>query len=553
MALNGTGLRAQVSEKNNFEQRSMRNDQPLIQYQQNLQNVKIAVMDGPIDPAEYVVGPGDIYSINVWISPPISFQIPVTPEGSIIVPTVGEIRVAGLHLDEAKERVVATIRKKYISGDVSFVLLTPRMFTVTVKGVVKNEGVVYLQANERVDAAIELANGGGNNLQRAETPSVGRHTSSGNTITMSDTAGSYRKIVIRHKDGTQGSADLEKYFIQRDRRSNPLLREGDIIIVPKKNIERDFIGVYGAVNREGAYEFVPGDSLLSLLKIARGLTALADSNHAEVTRSDENGRSFKTISVNIASIVSKWSQDVPLHRGDRIVVKDRLELSRDYKVHVEGEVQYPGYYPISKDSTTLSEIVEKAGGFKEMASLRGSQLLRNANSSKDIDWERLENARGGTSQEDSLYYRLESEIRLNGELVVTDFVGLFVGKDKSKEVFLQDGDRIIIAARKKTVYVFGQVVQPGHVSFLSDQSYKYYVEKAGGFTEDAVKGDLRVIKAGSKQWLAPNETTIEDGDYLWVPKEPYRPFSYYMQIYSQMFSILATLATLTVLVTQLKK
>ena len=59
--------------------------------QQTSQNIKMAVMDGPVDPKEYIVGPGDIYSVNIWISPPLSLQLPITPEGSVIIPTVGEV------------------------------------------------------------------------------------------------------------------------------------------------------------------------------------------------------------------------------------------------------------------------------------------------------------------------------------------------------------------------------------------------------------------------------------------------------------------------------
>jgi len=91
------------------------------------------------------------------------------------------------------------------------------------------------------------------------------------------------------------------------------------------------------------------------------------------------------------------------------------------------------------------------------------------------------------------------------------------------------------------------------VTFVKGEKYKYYIAKTGGLTDDAVSGDIRIIKGNSKQWLKPDETTVEEGDYIWVPKEPYRPFSYYVQIYSQLFGILGTLGTLTILVLQTKK
>ena len=95
--------------------------------------------------------------MNIWISPPLSLQLPVTPEGSVIIPTVGEVSVSGLHLDEAKKKIAAEVRKKYISGNISFTLLTPRIFAVRVTGFGFIEKTVYVQATERAQDAISLA------------------------------------------------------------------------------------------------------------------------------------------------------------------------------------------------------------------------------------------------------------------------------------------------------------------------------------------------------------------------------------------------------------
>ncbi len=549
-------LQAQLSEKKDdpFSQKDQVQSQT--QYQQGTQNLKTAVMDGPVDPKEYIVGPGDIYSVNIWISPSISLQLPVTPEGSVIIPTVGEVSVAGLHLDQAKKKVVAEIREKYIHGDVTFTLLNPREFAVRVTGVGFFETTVYVQATERAQDAIAMA--------KSETDEQLKTMNQTNTVTQTallskekikklSVQGSLRKIMIRHRDGTKSTADIEKFIATKESACNPLLRDGDVVIVPERNIANDFVGVYGAVNGEGDYEFVDGDSLMSMIMIARGCSPLADSSHVTISRTDGSGNTMQTISVDMKAIAAGTSPDVPLQRGDRIVVREKIELQRDYKVSVEGEVLNPGYYPITRDSSRLSEIIQLAGGLKQSASLQASRIIRNSKPTEDAEFDLLERARGMTSQEDSTYFRNENEIQVSGELVVADFVSLFANNDKTKDVLLQDGDRVIIAPKVQTVYVFGQVVQPGHIPYSKNQGYKYYVQKAGGVTDDAVSGDIRVIKANSKQWLSPDETTIEEGDDIWVPKEPYRPFSYYMQLYGQLFSIIGTIATAAVLVVQLKK
>ena len=542
-----TFLQAQLNEKRDdpYSQK----EQIQREYQQSSQSAKIAVMDGPVDPKEYLVGPGDIYSVNIWISPPISLQLPVTPEGSVIIPTVGEVSVSGLHLVEAKKKVLSEIRKKYISGNISFTLLTPRIFTVRVTGSGFLENTVYVQATERAQDAISMAKSKSDQILKSME---GTQPSKEDAQKLS-AEGSLRKIKIRHRDGTESTADIERFMATKESKCDPLLQDGDVVIVPAKNILRDFVGVYGAVNGQGAYEFVEGDSLMSMILIASGCSPLADSGHVTISRMNEEGNTFQTISADMKAIVAGAAPDVPLQRGDRVVVREKMELRRDYKATVEGEVLYPGNYPITKDSTKLTDVIRAAGGFTEFASLGMSKVFRRSVTEREIVSERLESARGGVTPEDSAYFFLETNVRLNRELVVVDFTSLFLRNDESKDVYVRDGDQIVIASNQKTIYVFGQVVHPGHVVYVSGKSFDFYVSLAGGYTEYARSGDTRIIKAITKQWLKPDETTIDEGDYVWVPKEPYRPFAYYMQLYGQLFSIIGTVVTLVVLVVQLKK
>ncbi|MEM3136828.1 MAG: hypothetical protein QXW37_08945, partial [Candidatus Nitrosotenuis sp.] len=87
---------------------------------------------------------------------------------------------------------------------------------------------------------------------------------------------------------------------------------------------------------------------------------------------------------------------------------------------------------------------------------------------------------------------------------------------------------------------------PGHVPFAMKASVSYYIDKAGGFTDRARTGDVKIIKAKTKQWLDPGDTVIEDGDYIWVPKEIERPFIYYTTIVSHLATILSAVVGIAV-------
>ncbi|MEX0602540.1 MAG: SLBB domain-containing protein, partial [Bacteroidota bacterium] len=120
-----------------------------------------------------------------------------------------------------------------------------------------------------------------------------------------------------------------------------------------------------------------------------------------------------------------------------------------------------------------------------------------------------------------------------------------------QDIVLRDGDKIVVPSRFSSVFVFGQVVSPGHIPFGSGLSVKHYIEKAGGFTSEALGGEVKVIKASTKQWLSPSETTLEDGDAIWVPKDIKQPFSYYMGVVGQAASVVGVVLSMTLIVLQL--
>ena len=497
-------------------------------------------LESPIDPERYYVGPSDIFSVNIWISPPVNFTLTVTPEGTLIIPTVGEVSVADMLLARAKERIVAEVRKKYIAGQVTATLVRPRPIIVSVLGNVLNPGLYTLSAVDRATKAIEEAN----------KPTQKQSTDEIQTIlaTMSK-----RNVVLRHRDGSQQRIDITRFLATKDDKWNPYLREGDVLVIPRINITKNVFGIYGEVNAPGRYEYVQGDSVLDALRIGQGFTRLALRDSVEFSRLNVDGTTLTTKIIDLDAIQKGAAENFPLESGDRIIVKAKVELREDYRVYVGGEVLYPGVYPITKNTTKLSQVIRQAGGFTEFAWLEVAELNRRSVQPAEIELERLISLRGGASAEDSAYYLLETDLRLRKEIVNVDFDRLFVHGDTTQDVILQSEDYIIVPSKKKTIYVFGQVVTSGHVPFVEGADASYYIRKAGGFTERARSGDLKIIKAKTRQWLSPRETTIEEGDYVWVPQDVDRPFLYYTTIVSQVATVLSAIVGVAIVIATLRK
>ncbi len=485
--------------------------------------IEVPPLQGVVDPTRYVVGPSDVFYINIWTNPPLSFRLQVSPEGSLVVPTVGEFAIAGMTLAHARDSVLGRIADKYLIGNPTMSLLRPRAMVVRVEGAVRVPGNYVCYATDRVDAAIRQAG-------ESVTPASSRH------------------IILRRKDGTNQRVDIPLFYATREEELNPFLNEGDEIIVPRLREEDGAIGIYGGVLRPGRHEFVRGDSLTTVLQLGFGLSYRADPDSIILSRLDSTGTKMTELSFSLKDLDGNLFPNVPIQPGDRVFVRERTELRSDYRVWVMGEVQNPGRYPVTRNQTRLSEVIEMAGGITPHASLPSSRMFRTSPRPPSTQQEYLLRYRGLVAPEDSINYFAEAALKTRWELVSVDFERVVGDRDSTADIFVQTEDSIVVAAAKQTVYVFGQVRNPGHVPLQPGEDADYYIEQAGGLTEHAKGGDVMVIKRRSEQALESGETTVEDGDFVWVPLSFDRPLGYHLGIAAQAAAIVTAAATIILLI-----
>jgi polysaccharide export outer membrane protein len=80
--------------------------------------------------------------------------------------------------------------------------------------------------------------------------------------------------------------------------------------------------VLGQVAKPGSFALTPGLTLLQVISLAGGLTAIANDDRVSLTR--KVGASTKTVVLSVDRITEGEAQDVPLQAGDRIYVYERL-------------------------------------------------------------------------------------------------------------------------------------------------------------------------------------------------------------------------------------
>ncbi len=383
---------------------------------------------------------------------------------------------------------------------------------------------------------------------------------------------SLRDIVLKRSDGEVQHIDLLKFRVTGDFKYDPYLKNDDVLIFAPADWDRGFFTIDGAVNKPGKFLYVDGDKLSDAILLAQGINqAYKNVTKAEIDRLSYDGNSMKVDTVDVNS-------DYPLKRGDRIIVLAKENQRKEFSVLVLGEVNKPGSYPITRDSTTLTEVINRAGGIRSTASLVKARVFSGNTvplllekeygiSLKDkpdiinmqmtnfiVSQEQLMMVRlSNLTEEDTSYFFLENQLRVlqNGSGI--DFTKLDDKNSEASKYIVKNGDIILLPKKQFAVYVFGQVVHPGLVPYSEGQDYKYYVNKAGGMGPYA-KDAVMLIKAGSEEWISVDKNpSIHDGDYIFVPKEPQRSFNYYVGRVGQYLGIISSVATVVLLLVSLRK
>lgn len=501
-------------------------------------------LERPIDPETYSIGPGDNLFVTIGDLSQ-GYALTVTPEGLLVIPTVGQLAVNRLTLAEVKRRVELTARPKYRNGAISTLLLYPRQFRLTVVGAVNSPGQMVATPVDRLSEVLYLAN--------RLTDLHNRLSSSDPGYLLPSTRGSDRNIEIRRVDGTTVHVDLRRYLTTGHLADNPYLSDGDIVYVPVRNIEGGMVTIAGAVNLPGIYEYAEGDDIGTLLQLVGGLSEAADRSRVEISRvtTDANGTPRTEImSVDLSQGESALSAKI-LPR-DRIFIRTASTLRAAYLVTIKGAVRYPGVYPVQPDGVSLSRLVDLAGGFSGEAFVSAGKVLRgldpNATPS-DANQTRIALLRMSRIGPQEIV-DFEAQAGLRQQAVVADFDALFSKQDDQADVQLRPGDLVVIPSKNETVQVTGQVANPGQIPFEPGKDITYYLSLAGGLGEHARRSHIRVIKAETYDWLAPEKTQVEIGDLIWVPRDPQRD---YYAIFKETLSVTATLTTLYLVLQQITK
>lgn len=385
-------------------------------------------------PKNYVIGPNDEILIDIYGNSEVSYNLKVTPEGTINIQYLGVIPVSGLTVEAATSRIHSRMSAIYSglrSGDtkLNVTIGNIRSIKVVLIGEVQKPGTYTLPSVATVFNAL--------------------YSSGGPTE-----KGSFRTVELIRAGKVLAILDIYDFLLKGEMSTNLQLQDQDIIRIPayKSRIE-----IVGEVKRPGIFELLPNETFNDLLRFSSDFTENAFKARIKVLKNTNTERRIEDIDSDQFAIYEPAT-------GDKYFVDKVLERFAN-RVRIEGAVFRPGQYELEK-GLTLSQLIKKAEGVKEEAFIQRGYLTRLK----------------PDNQTQIISFNLESILN---------------GKASDIQLFREDIIQIASIFDLKeefNVTIEGEVRMPGTFEFAENMTLEELVIKAGGLKEGASVGRVEISR-----------------------------------------------------------
>ncbi len=476
--------------------------------------------------SDYIVGPGDKFSISYFGNEVLKTESFVSREGNLILPLIGPVNLLGLSYNNAIELIKNRVSTDLIGTQVSISLLELRSISIYMLGESYKPGKYTISGLSSVTNTLFITGG------------------------VSE-EGSLRNIQIRRNNKVIATYDFYDFLLNGSTESDIQLEDGDVIFIP---FIENKVRLGEAFKRPHLYEFRPGENISDAIKMAGGYKFDVNPG-AKLEVSFIDADSFKR---ELQRFSFTDASERSLQDGDIINIPKTSGL--EYRtVTLTGEFQNPGEYSI-QDGDRILDLIYRAGGYSSSAYSEGGIFLRKSVAelqkesylrTADLLEKTLVDA---VTQGNLTDVNLEpitvliEKIRTEDPIgrMVVDLDSLSLKTDPMLNFIVHDGDTIHIPKRPNSISVAGEVLNPSTLAFRPGLSALKYIDLAGGLNETADENKIFVILPNGqsevvKRSLFGGSTNLLPGSTIYATRDP-KPFDA-IKITSIVMPILADLAT----------
>jgi polysaccharide export outer membrane protein len=249
---------------------------------------------------DYVIGRQDLLEIKVFDVEELNQTVRVADDGSITMPLLGRLEVAGLTKTGLERRIAELLEERFVRNpQVTVFVKEYESKKVAVSGAVKSPGSYEMLGRKTLLELLSMAGG----LDRDLGDEI--------IIFRRDAEGATRRIAV----------DLDGLVYEAEPELNLLVEPGDIIYVP--TVEKVRIFVSGAVKNPDLYEVPRAEpvTVLRAITLAGGTTDRAAIRRVQIMRTDRDGNRV-TLHVDLKAIKRGKVEDPVLQRDDVVLVPE---------------------------------------------------------------------------------------------------------------------------------------------------------------------------------------------------------------------------------------
>ncbi len=382
---------------------------------------------------DYILGPGDGLNVLLWGRVNRTLNLQVQRDGTVLIPEIGPMEVAGLTFEQAKKLIES--RAGQITGvHVDVTMGQIRSIEVFVLGQVNHPGLYLVSALSHVSNALVAAGGvskvgslrnielrrGNRAFQLIDLYTVLLHGNTSADVRLETrdvifvptigpvvgVVGDVKSPAIYEVKGPESLSSVLRMAggvtafgygqriqvervnnhtrrvaldlnLQKARAVGFTLKDGDLIkvftVLPRV---QDVVRLNGNVNQPGSYQWYAGMHVSDLIREGQGVADHTFFHYALLRRAEGPERKVHFIPVNLGDALrSDARADIVLERDDSLTVYSDHELQEVPTVTVRGAVRKPGSYPLT-DAMKVSDLIYEAGGLKDGAYRQHAEVAR---------------------------------------------------------------------------------------------------------------------------------------------------------------------------------
>ncbi len=322
----------------------------------------------------------------------------------------------------------------------------------------------------------------------------------------------------------------------------PLKKNDRIIVQSKLDMAGEqTLEIVGEVNFPGKYLFADNTSIEDLILQAGGLTEAASLAKVDVFRRVNNKNSLaatdtiaQTFTFDINEQLQPGQNEFTLMPFDKVVVRKSPDYSEQQNITIKGCVNFTGTYSMRSNNYRLTDLINDAGGITDLGYAKGARMERRLTEEERMQREASLRAQQIALFEESMtttdknfdLNRADSLLTMKLDLgytypVAIDLEEALKNPASTANITLRDGDVVTVPQFSNTVKISGDVMYPSSINYKEGETLSYYIDRAGGYGDNARKRKTYVIYMNGSVQLVPRhyKHAIQPGCEIVVPSK----------------------------------